>query len=312
MSSLAKSKAALSSILNVIKKLLFITNIFVQSLFLVFYVYSIYTNLFNTLFLIAYSILFVITCVNFIRYLITYIKQSKKPKIFSRVIRICKYTTNGALVAVNTYELIFFGATFIGALLLISSAISFFIHVFIELVRILLEKRVAALGETIKNTINIPKRKEQLKQAKTKFYQSLDRPLQSIANNLSHDQTEQNNLENTTENIDKENLDAPNEVLVTKNTLTTNEVTTTANPTTTTAEIEKGKIREHIQIIKQRFLEKKPKKEIEPQTVKTVETLSAANQDELESQVVPEQKQPTNKTSSLAESLAQIKNRFKF
>ena len=293
---LGNTKEKLIKALEITKKLLFITNVIVQSVFLIFYVYSIINNVFNTAFLIIYSVLFAITSTNLIRYLIANIKHSAKPKTFYRIIRISKYTTNLSLLCINTYELIYLGAFLLDIVLLLSSAISLFINVIIELIRILLEKRIVKLGHNIADKINVAKRKEQLKEAKSNFYKSVDKPLQSISNRLdSKNQTEntQSQLPEQEPIVENTPTDALNQTKITKE---------------EQIEIEKKNIAQHFNNIKEHIFHKKPQSENQPTVLKQSKTENKPEEETAVQSAETDVKKP--KTNEILDRLNSLKNRF--
>lgn len=290
------SKERLLKALEITKKLLFITNVLVQSVFLVFYVYSIINNVLNLPFLIIYSILFLITATNFVRFLIVNIKHAAKPKIFYRVIRISKYATNLSLLGVNVYELIFLGAFLFDIVLLLSSAISLFIHVVIEIIRIVLEKRVVELGHTIADKINVQKRKEQFKEAKSNFYKSVDKPLQSISNRLDG--------KNQTENVQTQ---LPEQDLIVENT-TTDALNQTNITKEEQIEIEKKNIAQHFNNIKEHIFHKKPQSENQPATLQLTEQENKPEEKTAVQSADTGVKK--SKTNEILDRLNSLKNRF--
>ena len=102
-----KNNNLLSKIANTVKNVTFFTNILVSIIFILWYGISIYTSLFNLPFLIAYSCLCAITIINFSAQIITFSRKLKKPKKFYRVLRLSKYTTNGAMILLNSYKIWF-------------------------------------------------------------------------------------------------------------------------------------------------------------------------------------------------------------
>ncbi len=246
MAFLEKSKSLLSLILSFIKVLTFITNIFIQIVFFIFYIYSICNNVNNILFLIIYSVLLAISVVNFITYSTTFIKHLKKPKKVYRAIRISKYTTNATMLILNTYEMIYYGAFTWDKIFLLTSAISLGVHIVMEISRILLEKYLGEFSNSIKTDI-IPKRKEQLSEAKYKFYKTVDKPLQSIAHKLD------NKTEN---NIEKEEQIQEKSQTVTE-IVNTNEGQVIPITTKERTENEKNNIAKHFGMIKNHIFKKK-------------------------------------------------------
>lgn len=160
-------------VLDDVKRFLFFLTIAVQCVFFVYYVYSIYVNTSKPVFLFIYSALFILSIVAFINYLVTHKYPKESLKGFSRFLRIFKYFINFSLVAINFFTLIKFGGTFWGVILLISSIISLFFQILIEMIRYIIEqeikrfkKRQEEKATKIENNTNI---KTTLNELKNKF-----------------------------------------------------------------------------------------------------------------------------------------------
>ena len=124
MVGLQNTKGICSKMIFDIRRIAFWTNIIVQSIFFIFYGYSIFDNVKNITLLVIYSILLIIAIMGFITYFITHIKKIKNPKRFTRTLRVLKYVANGTMIAFSIYELIKFGMGDFSKILLIISIMS--------------------------------------------------------------------------------------------------------------------------------------------------------------------------------------------
>ena len=66
MAIAGRTRAVFSQMLDDIKRIVFVTNIIVQSIFFIFYGYSIYNNIDKIPFMVIYILLFMIASITFI------------------------------------------------------------------------------------------------------------------------------------------------------------------------------------------------------------------------------------------------------
>ena len=178
----SNTRAVLSKAVDNIKKTFFITTIIVQCVFFVFYAYSIYTNLNNIIFLITYSLLFLFSLVLFILFLKSH-KKKEKARKFVRILRFSKYLTNGVMLVVNTYELLVFVGSDLAKIFLIISAISLFVQIAIELIKIFAEHCLYDLELAIEMDFGFLVK---AKEYKGNFFELVDAPLQYLANRIEN------------------------------------------------------------------------------------------------------------------------------
>ena len=150
MVGLQNTKGICLKMIYDIRRIAFWTNIIVQSIFFIFYGYSIFDNVKNITLLIIYSILLVIAIMGLITYLITHIKKIKNPKRFTRTLRVLKYVANGTMIAFSIYELIKFGMGDFSKILLIISIMSLLLQIIIELIRLFIERYIELYMASLK------------------------------------------------------------------------------------------------------------------------------------------------------------------
>lgn len=129
-----RTRAVLSSFLEDVKRIAFITACIVQGVFIVFYAYSIFNNLDKLVFLIIYLILFVLSVVWFTIWLIKR-KQKKRIKKIRKAKEYLKWIANTTMLVVRIVEIVQFDADFLSKVLLILSAIMLLLQVIIEFVK---------------------------------------------------------------------------------------------------------------------------------------------------------------------------------
>jgi len=187
-----RSIAVLSDMLDDIKKILFYTIIVVQSIFVIFYGYSIYNNLQNIIFLITYSVLFVLSITFFINSIVKHNSDKSLNKNGKRFLNICKYLVNGTMLVVNVIELVKYGATDISKILLIVSAISLFVQVAIELIKVFMEKHFKRLKLALELDFKFFYK---FKEYKGNFYEMLEAPVEKLANWIEKKEPEKSDEE---------------------------------------------------------------------------------------------------------------------
>lgn len=116
-------------------KLLTIIDTIVQLIFLIFYSYSIYTNLNNTIMLIIYSSLFLIALIYFIYHLITLNKKSETKKKVKVFVRYFKYIIKFITITIAIFDLIKFGITPTQKIMTMISIISLTIQILLEIIK---------------------------------------------------------------------------------------------------------------------------------------------------------------------------------
>ncbi len=136
------SRSVLSSMLDDIKRAWFITLCIMQSVFIVFYGYSIYSNLNKMIFLVSYSVLTLLSLVTFIVFLVSHHKQKKQNKEFVRTKNFLKYIVNATMLVFNIVELVKFGIDDFAKILLILSGVLLFAQVAMECIKIFAERYI--------------------------------------------------------------------------------------------------------------------------------------------------------------------------
>jgi len=187
---LGRTRAVATKFLSDIKKLLFYTTIVVQCVFFTFYLYAIYNNIDKTIFLIAYSLLFLLAMIIFINHLITHKKSSKRINKFNRFLRVFKYFVNGSMLVINVCEMMNYTTTGTNKLLLILSAITLFVQIIIELIRVIAETYIELFITAVQMDFSFVSKLTKVKDVKGGFYELIDAPLAAIANKIENKQPE--------------------------------------------------------------------------------------------------------------------------
>ena len=190
MALLSRTKGVLSQIVDDVKRISFWSNILVQIIFFIFYIYSICISINHLTILILYSILLLFASITFITFLITHLRKIKKPKRFYRLLRFGKYFTNGTLIALNIYAMVKYGATDWNKIILSISLISLLIHIIIEGIKILIEKYAKYLSIAIENDFSLIVKWNNIKEGKSTLLSIVNSPLETIANKLEHKEVE--------------------------------------------------------------------------------------------------------------------------
>ena len=170
-----KTKTVAEKMLEDIKTFLFFLNIFVQGVFFIYYTYSVVVNLNRPIFCIIYSVLFILSIIAFVNYLVTQKYPKESLKGFSRFLRIFKYAVNFSLIAINFYGIIHFGGTFWNVFLIISSLFSLLFQIQIEVIRYFIEQQIKKFkknqeerkNNSTEKTANV---KTKLTKIKNKFF----------------------------------------------------------------------------------------------------------------------------------------------
>lgn len=126
------TRAVGTNMLDEIKKIWFISLIILQVIFIAFYSFSIYTNIDRLIFLITYSILFGLSIISFILFLVNHKKRKKLNKVYKKAKNYLKYVVNATMLVVNIIEMVKYGASDFNKILLIVSGISLIIQLILE------------------------------------------------------------------------------------------------------------------------------------------------------------------------------------
>lgn len=133
---LNRTMGVANKLIEDIEKLLYYTTIIVQSIFFAYYGYSIYTNLNKLVLLLIFSLLFVLSVVGFIYFLLSYRKKSENHvKKVNKVFRIFKYVINGSMIILNLFEVTRYGGSEFAYMLIIFSSASLGIQIIVEFLR---------------------------------------------------------------------------------------------------------------------------------------------------------------------------------
>lgn len=137
--------AVCSNMLDEIKKIWFVSLIILQAIFMVVYSYSIYINLDRLIFLVSYSILFVLSIVSFILFLINQKKRKKLNKVYKKTRNYLKYVVNVIMLIVNIVEMVKYGATDFNKILLLVSGILLIVQLILEGITLFAERYIRDL-----------------------------------------------------------------------------------------------------------------------------------------------------------------------
>lgn len=172
---ITNSVAVLTNMLEDIKRIWYVTLVIVQSIFIILYSYSIYVNLDKTIFLITYSILFLLSLISFILFFINH-----KNKVFNRVKNNLKYIVNIIMLTVNIVEMIKFNIDDFNKILIIISAISLLVQIIVELIKIFAEKYINDFNNALKKDLE-PLNILNIKRIRSNLLKLVDTPLEKIA-----------------------------------------------------------------------------------------------------------------------------------
>lgn len=162
-----------------------IINILVSLFFIVYYGYSTYSNINNTIFLVINSIFLFLGIFGFIVYLMTYKKITKTTKVIKKIIGKMKYITKVVALVFNTIQLVKIGGSDLSLVLLIISAITIVGQLIIEIVIAYIKKYFDLLMLSVHQDFQFIFELGKIKEAKGNFFELLDAPLEAIANKLS-------------------------------------------------------------------------------------------------------------------------------
>ena len=172
-----KSISVLSNMLDDIKKFWFGSLIVFQSIFIVFYLYSIFKNLNNLIFVITYSILFILSITSFVIFLKNHYTHRKQHRKLLRHKNFLKYFVNLIMIIVNIIELTNINIDTFGKILLIVSSFSLLIQVSIELIKIFAEKYFSDLKDAFEKDFGLLN----IKNWKSNSLKIIDAPLEKLA-----------------------------------------------------------------------------------------------------------------------------------
>ena len=241
MAILENTRAVGAQMVEDVRRILFWTTIVVQCVFFAFYGYEIYINTNNLVFLIFYSTLFSLSFITFINYLLTHNKNSRKLRSFKRFLRVFKYIVNGSMLAVNIVNIVKYPASDLTIILLTVSAISLFIQLIIEFVRIFAENYVDMFKVAIDKDFQFVKSLSKIKDVKGNIWALADAPLEFIANKLSKKETEKSKEEEKLEELNEKFQEERKMQRV--------------QESKERVEKEKGELKEHFGIIKNKIAE---------------------------------------------------------
>ncbi len=141
-----KTRALLSKIVKDVKKLIFLFGIITNVVFLIFYGFRIYDNLNHTAFLIAYSIIFLISLIGFILHL----AKLKKREV-SKALRWGKFLFKGVVLAISTYEIVAFNGNLFDVIMLITSASLWSFLIILEIISFVIQRYIRRFAVAVKN-----------------------------------------------------------------------------------------------------------------------------------------------------------------
>ena len=189
MAILGRTRAVGEKMIEDIRKIVFYTTIVVQFIFFAFYGYSIYNNINKLTFLIIYASLLGLSAISFINFLITYNNSSKANKHFKRFLRVLKYLANGTMLVISAYEIIKFSGSNLSKIILIASALSLFVQVIFEFIRIFIEKYTELFIVSAQMDLQFVTNLMKIKEVKGNLLELIEDPLEAIAN--KHERKEQ-------------------------------------------------------------------------------------------------------------------------
>ena len=181
MAIMQRTRGIFNQMVNDVRRVVFWTNIIVQSIFFVFYGFSIYESIQNIPFLILYSILLLISIITYITFLVVNIKKLNKPKNFNRALRIFKYFANGTMLILNVIDMIKFGASDLNKILLALSGISIFAQIIVEFARAYVERYTDLIKIALEEDLGILAKLDEIRDVKGNFLKLVNKPLQSLA-----------------------------------------------------------------------------------------------------------------------------------
>lgn len=193
-----RTTAVVEKTLKDLSRISFVITIVVQVFFLILYGYKIYINLFDHPYYLAiYSTLAVVSIFGFIFFLVTHKNRNEKVVLgTNRVVRICKYFANAAVIVVVLIEFTQKDVTDLDVVISGISIASFALQVVMEFIRVLYEK----YSELIK--IALTKDLEKFDFGK-KFYGSIGKPIEALANKVNGVKKEEKELSKAEIEVDE-------------------------------------------------------------------------------------------------------------
>ena len=192
MAIMQRTRGLFSQIVSDVRKTVFWVNIIVQTIFFVFYGFSIYESIKNIPFLIIYSALLLISLIAYITNLVVYIKKLQKPKNFNRALRVFKYLANGTMLILNIVNMVRYGLADLNIILLAVSGISYIVQIILEFVRIYVEKYSDLIMLAIEQDLGVLKRIGEIADVKGNFLTMVNKPLEKVAGLFEKENAEEN------------------------------------------------------------------------------------------------------------------------
>ena len=169
-----RTRFVLNNTVNKIKKFAFIVSCISSVAFILFYAYSIITNIKKLPFLIIYSLLCLTAIFSFILFLTKNKQNKKRVKKIGRGKDIFRYLVLFALLVVKGFEIAKTDSLGVNGLIFIVSLIFFFLQILIECISIFVEKRIEELKSAFEKDFDFSLKSSALK--------LLDAPLKAIYN----------------------------------------------------------------------------------------------------------------------------------
>jgi len=168
-----------------VDKILYWTTIVVQSIFFGYYGYSIYTSLSNTLFLIIYALLLLLSTISFIHFLTSYSRKfNKNVKIFKKTFRVFKYIFNGSMISLNIIGILKFGGSDLAYILIVISTLSLIFQIVVEFLRGFVSNYIELITTAFeRDTLAITSVKNKLKNVanvRGNIYGAIDAPFEKL------------------------------------------------------------------------------------------------------------------------------------
>lgn len=229
-----------------IEKIFYWTNIVVQSIFFGYYGYSIYSNIHNLAFLIIYSLLLIFSTMGFVYYLRNYQNKDKANfKAIRKTFRISRYAINGSMLVLNMIEIIRYGGSQLTYTLIAFSTTSLFIQIIVEFVRNFSDSYIDLFRIAIEKDTAFLRSMPDIKDFKGNLLGLVDAPLGALAKkgeNKKRELSENEKLVESLANKEKEKGTNKKKIKRQEN-----------------VKKQGNKIKEHLNIIKNKIFRKKEK-----------------------------------------------------
>ena len=245
-----KTLGVINSVVNDIKKLANAITIITYCVFFCYYIYSIYNSFNNLPYLVVYSLLFALSIVNFIYYLVTTKNHTKKSFAFTNMMSWGKYVVNAFMICVRIVE--FWGTMLNGLdlIFLVVSIVSLITNIIMQVLMIYADLRYRLLEEAVREEAKIFFDIANAKYVKGNFYHLVDAPFEAIANKLENKaQTTSTNAQKLEELRDqfREQRKAKRLARKQMDKQKSNEI----------ADKEKSELKQHLSIIREHMFKKK-------------------------------------------------------